>query len=318
MLKLKTLEDLSAKEACEILFIINKLVFPIRMISLQELKVFDTLPENLRKIGLDAYEEYLLWLQSNFQNNNSIFSDQINSFDKNSLTLIKAEEKDSYIICWQHKTKFINGHGNLTHPLDAKTAQGWIDEWNKKYPEILHWMEPVEQLTQRLSPKHEFLQHFTEEQMAEYEKKQQIYTVCWRDKEGYILGHWNLAHPVDIRIAENAVARLNAASLGVTYSDERVSDLTRYLELDQIYRRFARTCLCSREEAAECLFDAKNAFPLFRDDRSLTLNEKLNKVFDIAVAIKPLPEIERTQFLGRVSKSINEEEIHSLLKELSI
>ncbi|NJO93350.1 MAG: hypothetical protein HC820_01420 [Hydrococcus sp. RM1_1_31] len=83
MLTIKTLEGLSAKEACEILFIINKLVFPLRKISSQELKVFDILPENLREIGLDAYKEYLLGLLSNSQNNHSIFPDKIDSFDKN-------------------------------------------------------------------------------------------------------------------------------------------------------------------------------------------------------------------------------------------
>jgi hypothetical protein len=44
-----------------------------------------------------------------------------------------------YIIKWKFKYTNIQGRGS---PLDKETAAAWVEESNRRWPGIFHWLEP--------------------------------------------------------------------------------------------------------------------------------------------------------------------------------
>lgn len=50
------------------------------------------------------------------------------------------EVKIKYRVAWKHKTNpGDTGHGNWSE--DYNLIKDWVDEENKKYPDLKHWIE---------------------------------------------------------------------------------------------------------------------------------------------------------------------------------
>jgi len=47
------------------------------------------------------------------------------------------------ILHWENKETGANGHGQ---PLPDASADAWVEEANKTFPNLRHWAEPVQEV----------------------------------------------------------------------------------------------------------------------------------------------------------------------------
>lgn len=62
---------------------------------------------------------------------------------ENHLAELSNRMKKMKIVCWKSKTTNAKGRGTVA--LSDDIAEKWVDELNKKYPELYHWTEEVKE-----------------------------------------------------------------------------------------------------------------------------------------------------------------------------